>query len=155
LETAAVSTSTIPTALRRADHVCIGVDDFEGVLAWYCEKLGFAVEKRWHVEKLPGVQLAYLIGPDGFRLEVLGGGQGPRSPIGADFAEHLGIRGWNHLCFWSDDVDATMADLAAWVVGAFVPVTDYPIGAERRVAFVQDPEGNVIEFAGPLSGGRT
>jgi catechol 2,3-dioxygenase-like lactoylglutathione lyase family enzyme len=63
LETAAVSTSTIPTALRRADHVCIGVDDFEGVLAWYCEKLGFAVEKRWHVEKLPGVQLAYLIGP--------------------------------------------------------------------------------------------
>lgn len=35
-------------------------------------------------------------------------------------------------------------------VSAFVPAESYPEGAERRVAFILDPEGNVIEFSHPL-----
>lgn len=45
-----------------------------------------------------------------------------------------------------------MAELTKRGVPAFVSATDYPKGAERRVAFVKDPEGNVIELAGPLAG---
>lgn len=44
-----------------------------------------------------------------------------------------------------------MTELARRDVATFFPATDFPQGAERRVAFVKDPEGNVIEFAGPLA----
>jgi methylmalonyl-CoA/ethylmalonyl-CoA epimerase len=136
----------------RADHVCFGVDDMEGAIAWYGRVLGFQVEKRWTVTELPGRDLAYLIGPDGFRLELVSGGNGPRSPSGESFADHLGVRGANHLCFSVADVDAAVAAIEAEGVSPFFPATDYPVGAERRIAFFKDMEGNVIEFAGPLRG---
>lgn len=46
-----------------------------------------------------------------------------------------------------------MASLAARGVPAFVKAETYPLDGtvfERRVAFVNDPEGNVIEFGEPL-----
>lgn len=135
-----------------ADHICFGVDDIDAMIDWYSRVLGFAVEKRWTVEELPGRELAYLIGANGFRIELISGGTGPRAPSGDSFAEHLSIRGANHLCFRVTDVDAAVASIEASGATAFYPPTDYPVGAERRIAFLKDVEGNVIEFAGPLKG---
>ncbi len=135
-----------------ADHVCFGVDDIEAVIEWYGRVLGFTVEKRWTVAELPGRELAYLIGANGFRIELIFGGMGPRVQSGESFAEHLGIRGANHLCFRVADVDEAVASIEASGASPFFPPTDYPIGAERRIAFLKDVEGNVIEFAGPLKG---
>lgn len=143
-----------PLATMRVDHVMVGVDDFDGMIRWYVDKLGFLEEKRWTVEGLAGINLAYLIGPGDFRIEFIGGGKGPRTPVPATFPQHFTMRGFQHLCFWVDDVDAAMAELRRRGVPVFVPAEDYPVGAERRVAFIQDPEGNVIEFAGPLRGAR-
>jgi methylmalonyl-CoA/ethylmalonyl-CoA epimerase len=106
--------------------------------------------ERWTVAELPGRELAYLIGAQGFRIELTAGGTGPRSPSGEDFAEHLGVRGSNHLCFRVDDVDRAIAAVEAAGAAPFFPATDFPVGAARRVAFFKDVEGNVIEFAGPL-----
>lgn len=142
--------STIPGLA--ADHLCFGVDDMQAMIDWYAKVLGFSVEKRWTVAELPGRELAYLIGADGFRIELISGGDGPRSPSGSDFAEHLSVRGANHLCFRVGDVDEAVAAIEASGVTPFFPPTDYPIGAERRIAFFKDVEGNVIEFAGPLKG---
>jgi catechol 2,3-dioxygenase-like lactoylglutathione lyase family enzyme len=135
----------------RADHVMLGVDDMDRMTTWYRDVLGFEVEKAWTVEGLPGIRLAYLTG-HGFRLELIAGGGGPRTPVPASFPEHFTMRGFQHLCFWVDDVDAAVAELERRGVPMFVPATDYPEGAERRVAFVKDPEGNVVELAGPLAG---
>lgn len=135
-----------------ADHICYGVDDMQAMIDWYAATLGFTVEKRWTVAELPGRELAYLIGAGGFRIELISGGDGPRSPSGNDFAEHLGVRGANHLCFRVANVDEAVAAIEAVGVTPFFPPTDYPIGAERRIAFFKDVEGNVIEFAGPLKG---
>ncbi len=134
----------------KIDHVMIGVDNFGVMIAWYREKLGFQEEKRWTVDGLNGIDLAYIVGPDGFRIEFIGGGKGPRTPVPASFPEHFTMRGLQHLSFRVADVDAAVAELRARGVAVFVEAEDYPVGAQRRVAFIKDPEGNVIEFAGPL-----
>lgn len=132
-----------------ADHVSIGVDDYDASLRWYQDMLGFSVEKQWTVDGLPGVRLAYLI-KNGFRVEVISGGQDAAPARPGDFQQHFDRKGFGHLCLRVADVDAAMAELARRGVPAFVPAKDYPVGAERRVAFVLDNGGNVIEFAGPL-----
>lgn len=137
-------------ASARPDHLMLGVDDMEAVIAWYRDKLGYEVEKAWTVDGLPGIRLAYLIGHGGYRMELIAGGHGPKTPDPASFDEHFRMRGYQHACYWVDDVDAVMAELKSRGVEAFFPATDFPVGAERRVAFVKDPEGNIIEFAGPL-----
>jgi catechol 2,3-dioxygenase-like lactoylglutathione lyase family enzyme len=135
----------------KADHVMIGVSNFEETMQWYKEKLGFREERRWTVKELPGVQLAYLE-LNGFRIEIVGGGKGRDPSIPSNFAEHIATKGYAHLCFRVDDVDAVMAELKQRGVPTFVPAEDYPQGAERRVGFIRDNNNNVIEFAGPLKG---
>jgi catechol 2,3-dioxygenase-like lactoylglutathione lyase family enzyme len=125
------------------------------MIEWYASVLGFELEKRWVVVELPGRELAYLIHANGFRLEFISGGSGPRAATGATFEQHLGVRGANHVAFWTEDVDASVARIAAHGVEPFFPPTDFELGAERRVAFFKDPEGNVLEFAGPLKGPRS
>ncbi len=139
-----------PAALKRADHLCFGVDDLDAAIAWYVDKLGFEEEVRWGLDGMPGVELAYLRGL-GFRIELISGGGGPRAPQAASFADQMGLRGFNHLCFWSDDIDATMRSLAERGVPAFLAAQDFPVGPNVRIAFIRDLEGNVIEFCGPLA----
>lgn len=133
----------------RADHIFIGVSDFEGTIQWYTKNLSFREERRWTVDALPGMQLAY-IELNGFRIEIIGGGGGQRAPVPSSFEQHLQMQGYQHLCFSTNDVDAVIAELNLRGVPTFVAAEDYPSGVERRVAFIQDNEGNVIEFAGPL-----
>lgn len=82
----------------RVDHMMLGVDDMDRMPGWYQAALGFAVERAWTVEGLPGIRLAYLTG-HGFRLELIAGGNGPRTPVPASFPEHFTMRGFQHLCF--------------------------------------------------------
>ena len=137
----------------RADHVSIHVRDFDGAMAWYREVLGFETEVAWSVGALGGKRLAYLAVPGGARIELVAASGGAGPDPAADFAEHFDRPGYGHLCFRVDDVDAAMVALAARGVPAFAAAATYPLDGtpyERRVAFVQDPEGNVVEFAGPL-----
>ncbi|MEM9013430.1 MAG: VOC family protein [Pseudomonadota bacterium] len=138
--------------LMRVDHISIGVRDLERVAIWYRDKLDFTVEKIWTVEGLDGVRLAYLVG-HGWRIELIEGGTGPFADPPGDFNAHFQRGGYGHVAFAVEDVDETMAALASRGVEAFVPATSFPVGAERRVAFIMDPEGNVIEFAAPIAPG--
>ena len=149
----AAATSEVIRSMQ-VDHVEIGVDDMETMIAWYSRVLGFRVEKRWTVDELPGVELAYLLHPSGWRVELASGISGPRTPRAADFGNAFQMRGYQHICFRVSSVDEAMAEMTRLGVPTFFPPTDFPVGAERRIAFVQDPEGNVIEFAGPLVGNR-
>lgn len=135
--------------LMQVDHVSIGVRDLDRVAIWYRDKLDFVVEKIWTVEGLDGVRLAYLVG-HGWRIELIEGGTGPFTEAPENFNAHFQRGGYGHIAFSVEDVDETMAALASRDVEAFVPPESYPVGAERRVAFIMDPEGNVIEFATPI-----
>lgn len=137
----------------RADHVSIHVTDFEGAMTWYTDKLGFKPEVVWRVAALDGKRLVYL-SKGGFWIEIV-----QAAPVSSglppveSFPEHFARPGYGHICFATAEIDAVLADLERRGVPAFVRAQTYPLDGttfERRVAFVKDPEGNVIEFAGPL-----
>ena len=146
-----------PAALETAqiafDHMSINVADFDAAMGWYQEKLGFVADVSWSVEALDGKRLAYLsLGDTVIELvEADTGGLG--LPAAASFQEHFGRTGYGHLCFSVADVDAMLSHLEASGVPTFVSAETYALDGtpyERRVGFIQDPEGNVIEFAEPL-----
>ena len=137
----------------RVDHVSIHVADFEGALAWYTDKLGFKPEVVWRVAALDGKRLAYL-SKGGFWIEIVQAApvQSGLPPV-ESFPEHFARTGYGHVCFATAEIDAVLADLERRGVPSFVAAQTYPLDGtafERRVAFVKDPEGNVVEFAGPL-----
>lgn len=140
------------TLSMRADHVALRVANFAETLSWYKEKLGFKEEVVWTVEELLGMQLAYLE-HNGFRLEIIGGGGfQPTQTLPASFQEALDIPGYGHLCFEVEDIDAVLAELEQRGVPTFVPAATYPLSNYwRRVGFVLDNSGNVIEFAESLT----
>lgn len=136
------------------DHMSINVVDFDAALEWYSNVLGLELETAWMVPALDGKQLAYFR-LNGVRvLEIVAAdpnGTGLRPE--QSFAQHFSRIGFGHLCFATESVDATMKKLAERGVPAFVSAETYPLDGtafERRVGFIQDPEGNVIEFGEPL-----
>lgn len=138
----------------RAEHVMLGTGDYDATLAWWTGKLGFEIEVEWTVPDFPGMRLAYLA-KNGFRLEVVGSPERfQRRATPAALGQHLTDSGFSHLAFRVADVDAAMAELAAKGVPAFFPPTSFP-DVGRRVAFVRDDQGNVIEFAADLAQGGT
>jgi catechol 2,3-dioxygenase-like lactoylglutathione lyase family enzyme len=135
----------------QADHIMLRVPNFEETMQWYKDKFGFREVIRWKEPSLPGVDLAYLE-LNGFRLEILGGGEAQQAIADpTDVAAHTRFQGYRHLCFRTNDVDATLAELNRRGVSTFAEAYDYqPIG--RRLAFVLDNNGNAIEFSGPMKG---
>ena len=139
-----------PLAQIRAEHVMISTDSYDETIAWYRDKLGFSIRHEWTVPEFEGVKLAY-IELNGFLIEVV---ETPEvfqeEKIPADLATALSDRGFGHLAFLAADVDAVAAELAARGVDLVVPPTSFP-DSGRRLIFVQDNNGNYIEFLTPLS----
>lgn len=140
--------------LQSFDHMSVNVIDFEKALTWYTDVLGLVVEVDWRVPALGGKQLAYL-SLNGTRvLEIVAADSNGTGLRPADtFGQHFGRTGYGHLCFSTANVDQTMSRLKAKGVAAFVDAQTYPLDGtifERRVAFINDPEGNVVEFGEPL-----
>lgn len=145
--------TAVAPAGARFDHVSLNVRAFDAMLRWYRETFGFRVEVAWRVSALEGKRLAYLVLND-TRLELVeadAGGIG--LPEAEDFLDHFARTGYGHLCFAVDDVDAAFAGLAEAGVAIFVRAETYDLEGtpyRRRVGFVKDPEGNVLEFGEPL-----
>ncbi|MEM8791778.1 MAG: VOC family protein [Pseudomonadota bacterium] len=137
----------------RFDHVSLNVRAFDDLMVWYQEKLGFEIEVAWRVNALNGKRLAYLTLND-TRLELVeADANGIGLPEAADFLAHFARTGYGHLCFAVDDVDQILSALEEEGVPTFVRAETYALDGTqylRRVGFVKDPEGNVLEFAEPL-----
>ena len=135
------------------DHVMLHAADFEASTDWYVRHLGFRPVVRWTVEGLADTELSYLERA-GFLIEFVSAPAGPETaqlPRATGFANHFAQRGFTHLCFRVPDVDAALAALNAAGVPTFAPAIDFP-PLNCRVGFVQDPDGNVVEFKGPMAG---
>lgn len=143
-------------ATMKADHLLLGVNNFVETIKWYEEILGFEVEVQWKVEGLDHLDLAYLNNGN-FRLEIIGDNSSTQNNKQVtDFADHLSHQGFAHICFQVEDIDLTMKQLNDKGIETFVKAETYPLDTyERRVAFIKDLNGNVIEFAGPLKDTRT
>ena len=127
-------------------HACLRVSSYEIGKRWFIEKLDFRLVFEW-----PGpadLRMAYLAAPNDDRcvVEIVGDGEEP-SPTQAtgELIESFGAGGYHHLCFTVPDIAATLDELVRrGVTVAAAPFEVSEIG--RRIAFVNDPFGNLIEF---------
>lgn len=143
-----------PLSQIRAEHIMISTANYDETIAWYTEKLGFQIVQEWTVPEFEGVQLAY-IELNGFVIEVVSTPEAfQEEKIPGDLATALGDRGYGHLAFLAADVDAVAEELEARGVVLVVPPTSFP-DAGRRLIFIQDNNGNYIEFLTPLSAYRS
>ncbi len=123
----------MPSALV---HTCIRVRDIDASVRFY-EALGFERTGRLQFETAYTVYLG--LPGDGDRLELT-------VNIGRDEPYDLG-EGYNHIALTVDDIDATLASMAA--IGVEPEKPPYNPGGRDdlpRIAFVADPDGYRVEL---------
>jgi lactoylglutathione lyase/glyoxylase I family protein len=137
-----------PFASLAGHHVGVRVPDYEAAKAWYTEKLDFRVLHEWPYGTL---QLAYLCpaNDDDFHLELLAGPVTHPRAVLDDLGTSLEYGGYQHVCLHVDDVDAARRELSS----RGVDLVGEPFDLEeisRRLAFLRDPWGNMIELSETL-----
>lgn len=133
--------------VTRPHHVGLTVADLQRAREWYAEALGFELQLAF---ELPGgARGAMLRSPDGARMELFEvpapiPGRGWQEPRTAMQTSGLG-----HVAFEVDDLDAVFAaTTAAGGAAVWAPRPSPEPG--RRMAFIHDPDGNLLELIGPV-----
>ncbi|ATN36985.1 glyoxalase/bleomycin resistance/dioxygenase family protein (plasmid) [Rhizobium sp. ACO-34A] len=131
----------------RGHHVAIRVPDRDTAIQWYRDKLDWRVVHTW---AYGDQQLAFLAPPedDRFMVELLAGGDpGPHPlPPYKGLADSLRYAGYHHFCLTVADIEATMDELRRRAVNILAEPFQVD-EISRKIAFVADPFGNVIELA--------
>jgi catechol 2,3-dioxygenase-like lactoylglutathione lyase family enzyme len=125
----------------RVHHVAISTAHLERLRAFYVETLGLVV-----VGGFPEQQILFL-DAGGVTLELVG-----ETDAGHQGSDGFTRRGWQHLAWEVADVDAAYADLVARGVAGHSPPESFPPESPRlRIAFLRDPDGNLLEVVQPLA----
>ena len=117
-------------------HVAIKVTDLDRSLDYYINKLGFPEMLRLHKDD-GSVWLVYLRITDAQYLEVFPGAENDRAP-------GWNANGMNHMCLTVQDIDDTLAQVAAAGLELLLPLKTAIDG--NRQAWLEDPDGNRIEL---------
>ena len=128
------------------DHVVLRVVDVEGMIRFYQDVLGCAIERR--KDDLGLVQLR--AGRSLIDLVDVAGELG-RKGGGAPGAE---ARNMDHFCLRIEPFDesAIRAHLQAHGVETGELETRYGAEGDGPSPYIEDPEGNTVEFKGPPGG---
>jgi glyoxylase I family protein len=126
------------------NHVGIRVPDYAAAIKWYTEKLDFRIIHEWDYAD---EKLAYLApaNTNDFWIEILAGGKLTPKAKYDDLGKSLGEGGYHHICFHVTNLDGVLAELKQRNVTT-VGQPFYLKEINRRLAFVQDPWGNMIEL---------
>jgi lactoylglutathione lyase len=129
----------------RLDHAGLAVAGLEAAAAWYCDVFGLVRELTFKVDALD-LSIEMLIHPVfGYRLELLHrpgstAGRKPATPAEAALRE-----GYGHVAFDVSDLDGAFDRAVARGARPVMPPGPSP-EAGVRMAFVADPEGNLVEL---------
>jgi lactoylglutathione lyase len=119
-------------------HVCLNVSDAARIADWYVEELG--LDRSWEFTTEDGAtRNVYVSDGDGFELQL-------SDTDGED--EFDAGTAWDHLAVTVDDVDAAFERIENHGV-VQEPADNEPAGA--RTAFIEDPDGHVVELVEPLA----
>jgi catechol 2,3-dioxygenase-like lactoylglutathione lyase family enzyme len=136
---------TQDVAILGFDHAGARVVDRGRSLAFY-GKLGFWPDPA---DGPPTGKAIELINAHGVRLHLIVNGCPP--PDGRNVLMDLGEKwpGWTHPAF----IVGSMDDILSWAQRNAIAITEGPVDwGRRRVCFIRDPDGNVIEFDELLAG---
>jgi catechol 2,3-dioxygenase-like lactoylglutathione lyase family enzyme len=125
----------------RIHHVGLPVSDLDRSIDWYREALGLTLDAT---AGLPG-HVAFMVAATGGRLELLAVGVQPSAwddPIAALRA------GVPHTAWTVDDLDAAHAR-AVEAGGRSLWTPRGTPDPGLRIAFVADPDGNLVELLSP------
>ncbi|MFC7134911.1 MULTISPECIES: VOC family protein [Salinibaculum] len=117
-------------------HVCLNVSDADEIAQWYRDELGF--EDSWEFTSEDGeTRNVYVADGNGFELQL-------SDTEGEDDFENG--TAWDHLAVKVDDVDAAFEEIDNH--GVVSEPADQP-AAGARTAFIEDPDGHVVELVEP------
>ena len=134
----------------RLHHAGISVPDLDRAVAWYCRALGLAEGFRFEVAPL-GLRGAFATGPDGAGVELLEMAGSLPGPDRSDPPSANAVHGPNHVCFRVGDLDAAYARaVAEGALEVWTPRDSPEPGV--RMAYITDPDGNLIELIAPIGG---
>lgn len=134
-----------PDSAMALDHVGVSVADLARSEAFYRDNLAFdTVEDRFTIAD-HGLRGVVLTNPAGARIELFEKqGAVPRA-IPLHPADGAALHGWFQAAFRTPDVERAFARLVAVGAAAILPPFTAPDG-RSRVAFIADPDGNLIEL---------
>jgi glyoxylase I family protein len=141
----------VPT--RRLDHVGLNVADLDSAEDWYADAFGYVRDLALRIEAFD-LDIVMLIHPGrGDRLELLhrpGSRPGLRA---TDPPDAVLTEGFGHIAFDVADLDEAFERLVS--LGARPVMTPRPSPEPGvRMAFVADPEGNLVELLDRSGSGR-
>jgi lactoylglutathione lyase len=127
-------------------HVGLTVSDLERARAFYERTLGLELQLAF---ELPGgARGAMLHSSDGARVELFEIAEPAAGVSGVDPREAMRTLGFGHVAFELDDLDAGYETVMAAGAGEVWPPRPSPEPG-RRMAFVHDLDGNLVELIGP------
>jgi catechol 2,3-dioxygenase-like lactoylglutathione lyase family enzyme len=126
------------------DHVGLSVGDLEQMERWYCFALRLVVEFEFAIEEV-GFRGSMLRSNEGHRIELLHRDGNQAGLQGSSPVEAALTRGFGHIALHVDDVDTAYDELLG--AGATDRMSPRPSPEPGvRMAYVADPEGNLIEL---------
>ncbi|MFJ9535793.1 VOC family protein [Streptomyces sp. NPDC101225] len=128
----------------RLDHVGLNVRDLTAQTTWYRDVFGLKPVFDFHLEG-PGLTGVVLAHPHGWRIELLarpGSSPGLRAP---DPTTAVLTEGYGHFAVTTPELDPVYAALVAHGAGEVMDPGPSPEPG-IRMAWVSDPEGNLIEL---------
>ncbi|MFG2944148.1 VOC family protein [Streptomyces adustus] len=128
----------------RLDHVGVNVRDLAAQTDWYRDAFGLRTVFEFHLDG-PGLRGVVLEHPHGWRVELLaraGSAAGLRAP---DPLTAALTEGYGHFALNTPELDPVHAALVAHGAGEVMSPGPSPEPGVR-MAWVSDPEGNLIEL---------
>jgi lactoylglutathione lyase len=127
-------------------HVGLTVEDLDSAQAWYEQALGLKCQLRFELPN--GALGAMLATSGGARVELFQVSGVVDRDRWLDPPTAMKTRGFGHVAFEVDDLEGAFDAIVAAGGKAVWPPRDSPEPG-RRMAFVHDPEGNLLELIGP------
>jgi lactoylglutathione lyase len=128
----------------KLDHVGLSVGDVDAMKRWYVGALDLAVEFEFELDHVD-FRGAMLLSADGWRLELVHRPEGRPGQLATNPVEAALVHGFGHIALDVPDVDEAYDALMA--AGASDRMSPRPSPEPGiRMAFVADPEGNLVEL---------
>jgi glyoxylase I family protein len=123
-------------------HICLNCTDPIAIERWYTKHFGFERRRVY----LPSPDIPFqvvVIGNGGVALELFPA-EGDAPPAGElDGPRQRGVR---HVAFLVDDLDAKLAEIGDETTVTLGPLDMGAFIEGMRVAWISDPEGNIVEL---------
>jgi catechol 2,3-dioxygenase-like lactoylglutathione lyase family enzyme len=146
--------TTAPLRIIATDHTGITVTNLDRSLAFWRDVLGFELSHRAHhtedlaseVTGVPGAEISLVVLKGyGHKIELL-------EYLAPSDRKHVDLRpcdvGSVHIALIVDNLDAVLSAIAAsgWKAAGKPQTLKTGPNAGKRVIYVRDPDGTIIEF---------